>query len=45
MALQTVSKWLSDNPDYGMAVVMSCYDQEMRQYYQNVIDAFAPGKE
>ena len=44
-ALQTVSKWLSDNPDYGMAVVMSCMDQEMRQYYQNVIDAFAPGKE
>jgi len=45
VALQTVSKWLSDNPDYGMAVVMSCYDQEMRQYYQNVIDAFAPGKD
>lgn len=45
VALQTVSKWLSDNPDYGMAVVMSCMDQEMWQYYQNVIDAFAPGKE
>lgn len=44
VALQTVSKWLSDNPDYGMAVVMNCLDQEMRQYYQNVIDAFAPGK-
>lgn len=25
-----------------MAVVMSCMNQEMRQYYQNVIDAFAP---
>ena len=42
VALKTVSMWLSDNPDYGMAVVMSCMDQEMRQYYQNVIDVFAP---
>ena len=45
VALITISKWLSDNPDYGMAVVMSCMDQEMRQYYQNVIGAFVPGKE
>ena len=45
VALQAVSAWLSANPDYGMAVVMSCYDQKMRQCYQNVIDAYAPGKE
>ena len=44
VALKTISRWLSDNPNYGMAVVMSCLDQEMRQYYQNVIDAFAPGR-
>ena len=45
IALRAVSNWLSANPDYGMAVVMSCRDQEMRQYYQNVIDACAPRKE
>ena len=45
IALRAVSNWLSANPDYGMAVVMSCRDQEMRKYYQNVIDACAPRKE
>lgn len=45
IALTTISSWLSDNPDYGMAVVMSCYDDEMRKIYQNVVDACAPGKE
>lgn len=38
-ALRTVSDWLSANPDYGMAVIMVSYDDEMRQYYQNVVDA------
>lgn len=42
IALTTVSNWLSDNPDYGMTVVMSCYDEKTRQCYQNVIDACAP---
>lgn len=45
VALRTVSSWLSANPDYGMAVVMSCFDQQTRQCYQNVIDATAPKKE
>ena len=45
VALRAVSNWLSANPDYGMAVIMVCRDSEMRQYYQNVIDACAPGKE
>lgn len=44
IALRIVSRWLSENPNYGMAVVMSCLDQEMRQYYQNMIDTCAPGK-
>ena len=44
VALRAVSGWLSANPDYGMAVVMSCYDKKMRQCYQTVIDACAPGK-
>ena len=29
VALRTVSGWLAANPDYGMAVVMVCHDQEM----------------
>ena len=37
--------WLSANPDYGMAVIMVCRDEETRKCYQNVIDACAPGKE
>ena len=45
VALTAVSSWLSANPDYGMAVVMVCLDRQMRQYYQNVIDACAPGDE
>lgn len=45
VALKAVSGWLTANPDYGMAVIMVCRDSEMRQYYQNVIDACAPGKE
>ena len=45
VALRAVSNWLSANPDYGMAVVMSCFDQKTRQCYQNVIDACASGKE
>ncbi len=45
VALKAVSGWLTANPDYGMAVIMVCRNEEMRQYYQNVIDACAPGKE
>ncbi|MBQ6293955.1 MAG: O-acetyl-ADP-ribose deacetylase [Lachnospiraceae bacterium] len=45
VALRTVSKWLTANPDYGMDVTMVCFDRETRQCYQNVIDACAPGKE
>ena len=39
VALRAVSNWLSANPDYGMAVIMVCRDQETRDCYQNVIDA------
>ena len=45
VALRAVSNWLSSNPDYGMAVVMSCKTPEMRQCYQDIIDACVPGKE
>ncbi len=38
VALRTVSGWLAENPDYGMDVVMSCFDTETRQCYQNVTD-------
>lgn len=39
IALSEISMWLSKNPDYGMAVVIVCYDQIMRDCYQSVIDA------
>lgn len=42
IALRAVSGWLSKNPDYGMAVIMVCYDVAMRECYQNFIDACAP---
>lgn len=45
IALRAVSGWLSANPDYGMAVIMVCCNDEMRQFYQNVIDACALGRE
>ena len=45
VALTAVSSWLSANLDYGMAVIMVCLDSQMRQYYQNVIDACTPGEE
>ena len=45
IALRAVSDWLSANPDYGMAVILVCRDQETRTCYQNVIDGCAPGKE
>ncbi len=38
IALKAISGWLSENPDYGMAVVMCCRDQETRDCYRNVID-------
>ena len=44
VALRSVSSWLAANPDYGMEVVMVCHDQEMRDCYQEVINACAPGK-
>lgn len=45
VALRATANWLRANPDYGMAVIMVCRDATMRQYYQNVIDACAPGKD
>ena len=41
ISLKAVTQWLHDNPEYGMAVIMCCYDQETRNIYQNVIDTFA----
>lgn len=42
VALRAVSGWLSANPDYGMAVVLVCHDQEMRDCYQRVINVCTP---
>ena len=45
VALRAVAGWLQVNPDYGMAVILVSHDEEGKKYYQNVIDACAPGKE
>ncbi len=45
IALLTVSKWLHDNPGYGMAVVMSCYNEEMKKIYQSAVDKLSAGKD
>ena len=37
VALKAVSKWLSKNKDYGMAVIMSCFSERMYETYQNTI--------
>ena len=37
VALRTISSWLSENEDYGMAVVMSCFSERMFETYQKVI--------
>ena len=39
VAVKTVSRWLSENEDYGMAVIMSCFDERMYETYQKVIRA------
>ena len=38
IALSTIATWLSENPDYGMAVIMVCYDQKMLDSYQCILD-------
>ncbi len=37
VALTAVGKWLSENEDYGMAVIMSCFSERMYETYQKVI--------
>ena len=41
ISLKAVTQWLHDNPEYGMAVIMCCYDQETRNIYQSIIDTCA----
>ena len=40
IALITVSEWLSENADYGLAVFFSCASQEMYDTYQRAIRRF-----
>lgn len=35
VAMSAVSGWLKDNPEYGMVVIMSCFDRRMYEVYQN----------
>ena len=37
IALDTISSWLADHPDYDMKVILSCYSQRMYEIYQAVI--------
>ena len=45
IALKTVAGWLHGNPDYGMAVVICCYDEEMKKIYQSAVDELSAGKD
>lgn len=37
VALQAISDWFNKNEDYGMIVVMSCFDQATYEVYQKVM--------
>ncbi|MCR5216817.1 MAG: O-acetyl-ADP-ribose deacetylase [Lachnospiraceae bacterium] len=41
IALTTVAKWLDENPEYGMLVVLMCYDQETYEIYQRLTKQFS----
>ncbi|MBR5089755.1 MAG: O-acetyl-ADP-ribose deacetylase [Ruminiclostridium sp.] len=36
VALKAIADWFGENKDYGMTVVMSCFDKETYDAYQNV---------
>lgn len=40
IALDTVSRWLADNPDCGLKVLFCCYDDAMYSVYREIYDAF-----
>ena len=37
VALQTIRRWMEENPDYGMKVIMSCFNQRTYECYQKFI--------
>ena len=37
IALRTISQWLSDNSNYPMSVIMSCFNDEVLQGYQEYV--------
>lgn len=39
VAMGAVSNWLQENPDYGMKVIMSCFDQRTFDCYQEYMEA------
>ena len=36
IAFMAVSGWLDENPDYGMAVILCCFDQETMKIYRYI---------
>lgn len=38
VALRTIFEWLSKDKDYGLKVVLSCFDREMAEIYQKAME-------
>ena len=38
IAILTVREWLKDNSDYDMSVIFSCFDSQMYDIYQDVME-------
>lgn len=37
VALQTICQWMDENPDYGMTVILSCFNQRTYECYRKFI--------
>lgn len=38
VALQTIRRWIQENPEYEMSIILSCFDQRTYDQYYNYID-------
>lgn len=43
IAIYTVTKWFSENADYGMEVIYSCFDQNTYNLYQAFVELLKKG--
>lgn len=44
IALLTVTEWLNANPDYGMEVIMVCFNSAVYNAYTNIVEAAKCGE-